>query len=212
MALDAVVCHCRSDLLSVAFCCHFPREDKVFQGPHRSVTSRGEVNSPLGIGNGGGKQGRVLPIRPPLTGVKIPKIRKRGFRGRKTPISPCPRKGHFESKNPHFPCVALYRNGDVLPRNTLLWGGGNVGFSTPKPSFPDFGDFDPCKGRTDSQVASINPPIDDTGPIWKFSIDPRSHTDLQNPADFSPKGKPIRNFSIDPTSSIWIREKLKGNN
>ena len=46
------------------------------------------------------------------------------------------------------------------------------------------------------------PPIDDTEPIRKFSIDPRSHTDLQNPAEFSPKGKPIRNFSIDPTSSI----------
>ena len=49
------------------------------------------------------------------------------------------------------------------------------------------------------------PPIDDTDPIRKFSIDPGSHTDLQNPAEFSPKGKPIRNFSIDPTSSIRTR-------
>ena len=46
------------------------------------------------------------------------------------------------------------------------------------------------------------PPIDDTDPIRKFSIEPGSHSDLQNPAEFSPKGKPIRNFSIDPTSSI----------
>ena len=29
--------------------------------------------------------------------------------------------------------------------------GGNGGFLTPIPSFPDFGVFDPCKGRTDSQ-------------------------------------------------------------
>ena len=56
-----------------------------------------------------------------------------------------------------------------------------------------------------NRVAAINPPIDDTDPIRKFSIDPGSHTDLQNPAEFSPKGKPIRNFSIDPTSSIRTR-------
>ena len=36
----------------------------------------------------------------------------------------------------------------------------------------------------------------------KFSIDSGSHTAWQNPAEFSPKVKPIRNFSIDPTSSI----------
>ena len=53
------------------------------------------------------------------------------------------------------------------------------------------------------RVAAINPPIDDTDPIRKFSIDPGSHTDWQKPVEFSPKGgKPIRNFSIDPTSSI----------
>ena len=52
------------------------------------------------------------------------------------------------------------------------------------------------------RVAAINPPIDDTDPIRKFSIDSVSHTDWQKPAEFSPKGKPIRNFSIDPTSSI----------
>ena len=49
------------------------------------------------------------------------------------------------------------------------------------------------------------PPIDDTDPIRKFSIDPGCHTDLQNPAELSPKGKPIQNFSIDPASSIWTR-------
>ena len=39
-----------------------------------------------------------------------------------------------------------------------------------------------------NRVAAFNPPIDDTDPIRKFSIDPRSHTDWQNPAEFSSKG------------------------
>ena len=56
-----------------------------------------------------------------------------------------------------------------------------------------------------NQVTAINPPIDDTDPIRTFSVDARSHTNLQNPAEFSSKGKPIRNFSIDPTSSIRTR-------
>ena len=30
-------------------------------------------------------------------------------------------------------------------------------FLTPKPSFPDFGVFDPCKGQTDSQNHTKNP-------------------------------------------------------
>ena len=55
-----------------------------------------------------------------------------------------------------------------------------------------------------NRVAAINPPIDDTDPIRKFSIDSGSHTDWQNAPEFSPKAKPIRNFSIDPTSSIRI--------
>ena len=56
-----------------------------------------------------------------------------------------------------------------------------------------------------NRVAAIHPPIDDTDPIWKFSFDPGRHTDLQNPAEFSPKVKLIQNFSIDPTSSIRTR-------
>ena len=49
-----------------------------------------------------------------------------------------------------------------------------------------------------NRVAAINPPIDDTDPTRKF-WEPH---DWQKQAEFSPKGKPIRNFSIDPTSSI----------
>ena len=32
---------------------------------------------------------------------------------------------------------------------------GNGSFLTPRPSFPDFGDFDPCRGRTLSQYQSM---------------------------------------------------------
>ena len=59
--------------------------------------------------------------------------------------------------------------------------------------------------RRANRVAAINPPIDDTDLIWKFSIDPGSHTVLQNLIEFSLKGKPIRNFSIDPALSIRTR-------
>ena len=50
-----------------------------------------------------------------------------------------------------------------------------------------------------NRVAAINPPIDDTEFQYR---PPGSYADLQNQAEISPKGKPIRNFSIDPTSSI----------
>ena len=95
--------------------------------------------------------GDGVGIRLPLTGAEIPKIGKRGFRSQKTPISHHPRKGCSESKNPHFPCSALYRNGDFLTRNTLFWGGGKWGFFDSETLFsPDFGDFGPCKGQTNS--------------------------------------------------------------
>ena len=94
-----------------------------------------------------------LPLRkrPPPTGVKTAKIRKRGFRGQKTPISQCPRNGRFESKNPHFSTGLHRANGDSLTQNAISGTLGNGSFLTPKPSFPDFGDFDPCRGRTLSQ-------------------------------------------------------------
>ena len=86
-----------------------------------------------------------LGMRLPLTGVKIPKIGKRGFRSqKKKPFPTTPeKKGCSESKIPHSPCSALYRIGDFLTWSALFWGGGKWGFLTPKPSFPDFGDFDP---------------------------------------------------------------------
>ena len=51
-----------------------------------------------------------------------------------------------------------------------------------------------------------SPPYRRNGPdTEKFIIGPGSYTDLQNPAEFSPKGKPIRNLSIDFTLSIRTR-------
>ena len=50
------------------------------------------------------------------------------------------------------------------------------------------------------------------GPDTEFQYrpPPGSYTDLQNQAEVSPKGKPMRNFSIDPTSSIPLRaQRLK---
>ena len=63
---------------------------------------------------------QALRKRRHCTGVKIPKIGKRGFWGQKTPISHRPRKGHFESKNSHFPCGALKRNGDFSTQSALF--------------------------------------------------------------------------------------------
>ena len=84
-----------------------------------------------------------LGICLPLTGVKIPKIGKRGFRSQKTPISQHPRKGHSESKNPHFPCSALYRNGDFLTQSALFWGAGKWGFFDSETLFSRFWGFWP---------------------------------------------------------------------
>ena len=60
-----------------------------------------------------------------------------------------------------------------------------------------------------NRVAAINPPIDDTDPIRKFSIDPGSRTDLQNPAEFSPKGKPIL-LSLEQAEASFSREAVAG--
>ena len=67
-------------------------------------------------------------------GPNPPKSGKEGFGVKKLPFP-----SGFESQNPHFPCGALYRNGDFLTQSALSWGNGS--FLTPKPSFPDFGEF-----------------------------------------------------------------------
>ena len=94
---------------------------------------------------------QTLRTRRPPTGVKIHKIGKRGFRGQKTPISQCTRKGRFESKNPIVlvePCLEMGIFRLKAPFSGAL---GNGSFLTPKPAFPDFVDFDPHRGSTRSQ-------------------------------------------------------------
>ena len=96
----------------------------------------------------------MLRIRPPqVTGVKVPKIRKkRGSESKKPhPIFHSHQKRALRVNKSSFSlCCSLYRNGVLLTRKPLprpkgKWGGV---FSTPRHSFPDLGDFDPCKGRT----------------------------------------------------------------
>ena len=92
-----------------------------------------------------------LRTRPHPTGVKIPKSGKRGFRGQETPIAQCPTKGRFESRIPIFFVKPVEIWGFFESKRPFL-GHWEMGvFGPPKPSFPDFGDFDPFRGRTCSQ-------------------------------------------------------------
>ena len=79
--------------------------------------------------------------------VQGPKIGKRGFRSRKTPISPHPRKQRFESKNPHFYTGHHKENGDFLTRSAHFWGwGGMEIFRLRNPLFPILGFLAPVQG------------------------------------------------------------------
>ena len=79
-----------------------------------------------------------LRIRLHLTGVKIPKIGKRGCRSQKTPFPTTPEKG-VPGQKIHFPCSALYR--DFLTQNALFWGGGKGGFFDSETLFSRFWGF-----------------------------------------------------------------------
>ena len=65
-------------------------------------------------------------MRLPLTGAKIPKIGKRGFRSQKTPISHHHRKGCSEPKTPHFETEHYKEMVIFLTRNTLFRGGAKL--------------------------------------------------------------------------------------
>ena len=126
------------------------------------------------------KQHPDLGIRLPLTGAKIPQIGRRGFLGRKTPIfSPTPEKA-ISSKQKNTTGQYM-ENGDFVTRNALFWGRGKWVFLTSERSFPAFGDFDPCKGQTDSQhpdLQAIAVPTLPRGPkSWK---DSRSPSGIEN--------------------------------
>ena len=94
--------------------------------------------------------GRPLSLRTrrPCTGVKIHKIRKRGFQGQKTPISHQPGKGHCESENAHFSTGHHRENGDFLTQIAPFRGGGKWGFFDPDFLFSWFcGFLTPVQGR-----------------------------------------------------------------
>ena len=133
---------------------------------------------------------------------------------KKSPDKDCSQK----SGNPLFSqCPGLHIVERTLPRYAWremseLKGDGTEDVLTVGHSPPLTASWSPpsCKSgnrkwwqQTGSRQST--PPIDDTDPIWKFSIGPGSYTDLRNPAEFSPKEKPIQKFSIDSTSSIRTR-------
>ena len=96
-----------------------------------------------------------LGLRLPLTGVKILKIGKRGFRSQKTPFHGVQKNPHFplttpdlkgvlspkKETHPHFYTEHYKENGDFLTRNTLFWGGGKWGFFDSETLFSRFWGF-----------------------------------------------------------------------
>ena len=106
-----------------------------------------------------------LRTRPPPTGVKIAEIGKRGFQGQKAPVSQCSRNRCFKISpfslwSPVEKCV-------FLTQSAHFWGTGKWEFLTLKPSFPNFGDFDLCRGRTGSQFCL---PSDSDNPQMRRSF------------------------------------------
>ena len=57
-------------------------------------------------------------------------------------------------------------------------------------------------GNGGKQGRGNQPSIGDTDPMRKFGIDPEATLTCKTQENSLLKGKPIRNFSIDPTSSI----------
>ena len=68
---------------------------------------------------------------------------KRGFGVKNPPISHHPRKGHSESKNPHFYTEHYKEKGEFSTRSPLFWGGGKRGFFDSETLFSRFWGFRP---------------------------------------------------------------------
>ena len=79
----------------------------------------------------------------PLQGPKSPTSGKEGFGVEKPQIRPNPQKGRLKSENPHL-YTGHHREIGIFGLKARFSGVG--GFSTPKPSFPDFGDLTPVRG------------------------------------------------------------------
>ena len=86
---------------------------------------------------------KSLQIRPPLTRLKG----KWGLGGEKPPIPPTPEKGVPSQQSPAptpekgVPSQKMPFSLEIFDSERPFWDGGKWGFSTPKPSFPDFEDF-----------------------------------------------------------------------
>ena len=80
----------------------------------------------------------------PVQGSKSPKSGKEGFGVKKLPFPSASEKGDLSQKIPIFPVEPCREMG-------IFWRIGKWEFFDPEPSFPYFGDFDPCTGPTRSQ-------------------------------------------------------------
>ena len=89
--------------------------------------------------------------------------------------------------------------GTPIKLGSNLWGGARrIGW--------DRGHVSKNRKRCRQTGSQQSTPYRRSGSEMEIQYRPRKlHTDLQNPAEFSPKGKPVQNFSIDPASSIRTR-------
>ena len=89
----------------------------------------------------------------PVQGSKFPKSGKEGFGVKEILPSPnAPEKRDLSQKIPISLQGSTRKMGIFGLKASFSGPIGNGSFSTPKPSFPDFGDFDPCRGPTRSQT------------------------------------------------------------
>ena len=89
--------------------------------------------------------GQELRKRRPLQGSKSPKSGKEGFGVKKLPFPSVPEMGALSQKIPVSLHTSTRRMGIFRLKAPISGTLGNGSFLTPKPSFPDFGDFDPCR-------------------------------------------------------------------
>ena len=80
----------------------------------------------------------------PLQGSKSPKSNKEGFGVKKLPFPSVPEMGALSQKSPFSLWSPVEKWGFFDLKAPMSGTLGNGSFLTPKPSFPDFGDFDPC--------------------------------------------------------------------
>ena len=134
-------------------------------------------------------------------GQKPQNREKRGFRSRKTPISPHPRKGCFESKNPHFYTRHHKENGGFLTRNAHFWGGGKWGFFDSETLFSRFWGFWPLYRADGFATQTLIPSICS---MWG---------DQEEPLDCDPRALRARNRKKVSKRGVFlgVRRKVSKN-